>query len=46
MVLVDRLLLHGLLGLLVVWTLSVLLLQVAGKTMWCLWVLQLRCVVA
>ena len=34
MVLVDRLLPHGLLGLLVVWTLSVLL----------LWVPQLRCV--
>ena len=36
MVLVDWLLLHGLLGLLVVWTLSVLLLRVAGKPMRCL----------
>jgi len=44
MVLVDQLLPHGLLGLLVVWTLSVLLLRVAGKPMRCLWMPRLRCV--
>jgi len=44
MVLVDRLLPHGLLRLLVVWALSVLLLRVTGKPMRCSWVPRLRCV--